>query len=153
MYPSIQQADTYVENFEASNIQDTNELDSLLLSVQSLVALDYEPLEASIEHALGHGTHRVSTLIFGSALSHELITDLYSGLAQILVQIGSIQTKKVGHTLALLRTFGLGLFFSWPLLELEFTEMHDGSSDLVHILLLFGSESQYIEGDLWFNCG
>ena len=47
---------SYVEDFETGDIQDTNEVDSLLFCVQSLVTFLHQELEEPVEHGLGHGT-------------------------------------------------------------------------------------------------
>ena len=53
---------TYVENFETSNIQYTNELDTLLAGFKGLIDTLDEPLEQTIEDGLCHGTDRVQDL-------------------------------------------------------------------------------------------
>lgn len=53
---------THVENFETSNIQYTNKLDTFLASFQSLVDTLDQPLEQTIENGLSHGTDRVKHL-------------------------------------------------------------------------------------------
>lgn len=45
----------YIEDFKASNIQDTNEEVPLLLSVQHLVDTDDHPQEHSLIDRLGQG--------------------------------------------------------------------------------------------------
>jgi len=48
-----------------------------------------------------------------------------------------------------LRTVGLSLFLSTSLLELHGTHVHHRGSDLVDIVFLFLSETQYVEGLLY----
>lgn len=43
---------------------------------------------------------------------------------------------------------GFCLLFTTPLLELELPEVHDGCSDLVHVLHLRLAEAQNVEGVL-----
>lgn len=53
---------TYVENFETSNIEHTNEVLSLLLGVQGLVTPLHKVLEETIENTLRQGTYGVGYL-------------------------------------------------------------------------------------------
>jgi len=48
----------------SANIQDTNEVLSLLCCVQRLITRGHQPFEHTVEHAFGHGTHRVRDLQF-----------------------------------------------------------------------------------------
>ena len=48
------QTRSYVENLKSGNIQDTNEVLTLLLGIQSLVALLDQPFEHSVEQSLKH---------------------------------------------------------------------------------------------------
>jgi hypothetical protein len=143
--------DTYVENFETSNIQYTNELHTLLLGVQSFVTLLHQPLEDTIEHTLTDGTDGVGDLVLVTTLGDELVTDLDAGLQQVLVQILAIAAQQLGDTFALFDTVSFGLFFATPLLELHATHVHDGGGDLVDVVLLILSETQDVEGLLF--CG
>ena len=59
---NLKKKNTYVENFETSNIQYTDELDTFLTSFQSLVDSLYQPLEQTIENSLRHGSDRVKYL-------------------------------------------------------------------------------------------
>lgn len=63
---------TYVEDFETGNIQYTNELDTLLASLEGLVDTLDEPLEETIEDGLGHGADRVQDLR-KMVISHEKV--------------------------------------------------------------------------------
>ena len=78
---------THVEDLEACDVKDSNEVLSLLLRVQRLVTLLDQELEAAVKHGLGQGTHGVETLILGSSLRHELVADFDTRFAQVLVQI------------------------------------------------------------------
>lgn len=119
------QSKTHVEDLESGDIQYTDEVVPLLLRVQSVVTFLDQELEATIKHGLSQGTHGVRALIFGSTLCHKLVPDFDTRFAQILVQIGGGDAQQVGHSLTLLCAVRLCLFFSWPLLELQFTEVHD----------------------------
>jgi len=48
-----------------------------------------------------------------------------------------------------LHTVGLSLFLSTSLLELHAIHLHNRGSDLVDIVFLFLSETQYVEGLLY----
>jgi hypothetical protein len=48
-----------------------------------------------------------------------------------------------------LHTVGLSLFLSTSLLELHATHVHHSGNDLVDIVFLFLSETQYVEGLLY----
>ena len=50
--------------------------------------------------------------------------------------------------LTLLGTVRFGLLLSWPLLELQRTEVHDGGRDLVAVLLLLLGEAEHVERDI-----
>lgn len=52
-----------LEDFKTSNIQNTNEVYSFLLSIQSCVNFDNEPFEQTIEHCFSQSTHRILTLV------------------------------------------------------------------------------------------
>ena len=140
--------ETHVEDLEARDIQDSNEVLALLLRVECLVTLLDEELEAAIEHGLRKGTHGVETLVLGATLCHELVADLDARFAQVLVEIRCRDSQQVSHSLSLLRPIGFRLLFAWSLLELEFTEVHDGSRDLVDVQLLLSIEAQDVEGFL-----
>lgn len=92
--------ETYVENFEAGDIQHTDEVDSLESSLQSDVTLLDQPLEGTIEHGLSHGTDGGGHLVLVPALSHELVTDLDLRLGQVLVQVHAINAEQLAEELA-----------------------------------------------------
>jgi hypothetical protein len=138
--------DTYVENFEASNIQYTNELHTFLVGVQSFVTLLHQPLEDTIEHTLTDGTDRVGDLVLVTTLGDELVTDLDAGLQQVLVQIDAVAAQQLGDTFTFFGAVSFSLFFATPLLELHATHVHDRGGDLVDIVLLILSETQDVEG-------
>lgn len=137
---------TYVENFETSNIQYTNEMLTLLLCVECFVTLLDQPLEQPIEDTLAQGTNGVGYLILVTTLGDELVTDLNAGLQQVLVQLLAIATEQLGDTFTFFDTVGFSLFFTTPLLELHATHVHDSGRDSVHVLFLFQGETQNIEG-------
>lgn len=93
---------TYVEDFETSNIQYTNEVLSLLLGVQSFVTLLHQVFENSVEHGLGHGTNGVWYLVDITTLGYEFVTDLDPGFGKSLVESGSIDTQKFADTFTFL---------------------------------------------------
>lgn len=136
---------TYVENFETSNIQYTNELGTLLLGVQSFVTLLDQPLEETIEDTLAEGTDGVGDLVLVLTLGDEFGTDLDTWLQQVLVQILSDATQQLGNTVTLLGTVGFSLFFATLLLELHTTHVHDGGGDSVDVVLLILGEAQDVE--------
>lgn len=139
---------TYVEDLETGNIQDTDEVLSLLFGVQSFVDSSDHPLEETIENGLRQGTDRVADLLFASSLSDELVSYFDSRFAQILVQIGSVQTQEVSDSFTLFGTVGLSLLFSGPLLELQAPEVHHSGRDFVDVFLLFFGETKNVEGFL-----
>lgn len=95
--------ETYVEDLETGDIQYTNEVLSLLLGIQGLVTLLHQPLEEPVEHRLRHGTHGIAYLIFVTTLGDELVTDLDPWLQQVLVKIGTVAAKQLGHTITFLK--------------------------------------------------
>jgi hypothetical protein len=137
---------TYVENFETSNIQHTDEGDALLLGVKSFVTLLDEPFEETIEHTLAQGTDGVGDLILVTTLGDELVTDLDAGLEQVLVQVLAINTEQLGDLLTSLGTISFSLFFATSLLESHGSHVHDSGGDFVDIVLLFLAETQDVEG-------
>lgn len=72
-------SEPHIKDLEPSNIEHTNKVLPLLLSVQSLVTLFHEELEDSIKDSLGHGTNGVVTLVDVLTLCHKLGSDLYPG--------------------------------------------------------------------------
>lgn len=95
---------TYVENFEAGDIQHTDEVNPLESSLQSDVTLLDQPLEGTIEHGLSHGADGGGHLVLVPALGHELVTDLDSGLGQVLVQVHAVNAEQLAEELASLIT-------------------------------------------------
>lgn len=95
--------ETYVEDLETGDIQYTNEVLPLLLGVQGLVTLLHQPLEQPIEHRLRHGAHGIGYLILVTTLGDELVTDLDPWLQQVLVKVGTVAAKQLGHTLTFLK--------------------------------------------------
>lgn len=87
-------------------------------------------------------------LIFGSALSDELVANLDAGLQQVLVQIGSGNSEQMSDPFTLFGSVSLGLLLSWPLLELHLTKVHDGCYDSEDVILFFLRESQHVESSL-----
>lgn len=85
--------ETYVEDLKTGDIQYTDEVLPLLFRVQGLVTLFDQPFEQSVEHGLGHGTHRVRYLILVTTLRHELVTDFDPWFQQVLVKIGTVASK------------------------------------------------------------
>lgn len=122
---------------------------TLLLGIQSLVTLLDQPLEETIEDTLAQSTNGVGDLLDVTALGDELVTDLDTGLEQVLVQLGGIATEQLGHTATLLFAVLLSLLLATTLLELHATHVHDSGGDLVHILLLLLGEAQNVEGLLY----
>jgi len=57
-----------------------------------------------------------------------------------------VGTQELSHTCTFLRTVGLSLFLSTSLLKLHGTHVHHSGSDLVDIVFLFLSKTQYVEG-------
>lgn len=146
----IGQSDTYVEDFETSNIQHTDEMLTLLLGVKSFVTLLHQPLEETIEDTLAESTDGVGYLVLVTTLGNELVTDLDAWFQQVLVQFLAIAAEQFRDTFTLFGAVGLSLFFATTLLELHATHVHDSGGDLVHITLLLSGEAQDIEGLLYF---
>jgi len=135
-----------VEDLKAGNIQDTNEVLSLLFCVQRLITLPHQPFEQAIEHAFGHGTHRVRDLVLVPTLGHKLVAYFDPGLQEVLVKFFMVGTQELSHTCTFLRTVCLSLLLSTSLFELHATHMHYSGNNLVDIVFLFLSETQYVEG-------
>lgn len=102
MFMNYGSGKTYVENLETSDIQYTDEVLSLLLGVQGLVTLLHQPLEQPVEHRFRHGAHRVGYLVLVTTLGDELVTDLDPWLQQVLIKIGTVATKQLGHAFTFL---------------------------------------------------
>jgi hypothetical protein len=144
-------SDTYIEDFETSNIQYTNEGNTFLASFQGFVTFFDQPFEETIEHTLAEGTNGVVDLILVTTLCDELVTDLDTWFQQVLVQILTVNTQQFGDLLTGFSTIGFSLFFATSLFELHGTHVHGGGSDLVDVVLFFLSETQDIEGLLYFS--
>lgn len=71
---------------------------SLLFGVKSLVTFLDQPLEQSVEHALGHGTDGIGDLVFVTTLGDELVTDLNPRFQQVLVKIITISAEQFSDT-------------------------------------------------------
>jgi hypothetical protein len=142
---ATQDHNTYVENFETSNIQHTDEGVTLLLGVKCFVTLLDEPFEETIEHTLAESTDGVGDLILVTTLGDELVTDLDAGLKQVLVEILAVDTEQLGDLLTSFGTIGFSLFFATSLFESHSSHVHDSGGDLVDVVLLFLRETQDIE--------
>lgn len=139
-------SNTYIENFETSNIQDTDERGTLLLGVKSLVTLLDQELEDTIEDTLAESTDGVGDLILVLTLGDELGTDLDTWLKQVLVEIGAVNTEQLGDLLTSFGSVSFSLLFATLLLESHGSHVHDSGGDLVDVLLFLLSETQDVEG-------
>lgn len=144
---------TYVENFKTSNIQYTNEVLTFLFGIQSFVTLLDQPFEETIENTLTESTNGVGDLLYVTTLGDEFVTDLNTGLQQVLVQFSGIATEQFGNTTTFFFTILFSLFFATTLLELHATHVHNSGGDLVDIFLFLFGEAQDIEGLLYFCIG
>jgi len=91
-----------VEDFKSSNIQDTDELDTFLTGLQSLVDTLDQPLEETIEDGLSHGTDRVRDLVDVTTLGDELVTDLDPGLHEVGVHELVFNSQQLGDAFTFL---------------------------------------------------
>merc|ERR1711994_830614 len=86
-----------LENLETSDIEHSAEVCLLEGGVdESVVTLDNEPLEQSIEDGSGDTSHSVGGLDTGLALGHPLSTDLDPGLAESLDHHHGVDSHKSG---------------------------------------------------------
>lgn len=95
--------ETYVEDFEAGDVEHTDESDAFLAGLEGDVTLLDEPLEGAIEDALGQGAHRVCHLVLVAALRHELVAYLDLGLGQVLVQVSAVHSHQFANLITFLR--------------------------------------------------
>lgn len=95
--------ETYVEDLETGDIQYTNEVLPLLLGIQGLVTLLHQPLEQPVEHRLRHGAHGIGYLVLVTTLGDELVTDLDPWFQQVLVKVGTVAAKQLGHAITFLK--------------------------------------------------
>jgi hypothetical protein len=135
-----------VENFETSNIEDTNEVVSGEGGGEGIVDLDTEPVEESGEDGLGEGTLGVMDLVDGLTLGDELSSDLDSGVANVLQELRGVETEEEAALVGVFSSIGLSLFFSLLVSELHVHVVEDGSGDLVDTVDLFLSEAKNVEG-------
>ena len=84
---------TYIKDFESSNIEDTDEVVPRFLGIEGLVDTLHQPVEQPVEQTLGQGADGVGHLFLVPALGHELSTDLDLGFQQTLEQVSSVDTQ------------------------------------------------------------
>lgn len=89
----------YLENLETSDVQYTNEVDTLEASGKGFVTLGDQPAEHTVVDSLGHGAHGVVALVNVHALGHKLSADLNLGLGDVVVQISAVHTHHLSHLL------------------------------------------------------
>ena len=77
-----------VENFETSNIQDTNEEVSWEGGGKGFVDVDTKPVEETFEDGLGEGTLGVGNLWASLTLGDVFSTDLDTWVTQVLQEVG-----------------------------------------------------------------
>lgn len=146
----MREMETHVEDLKSSNIEDTNEVLSLLLGVEGFITLPDQEFEASIKHCLCQGTHRIDTLILVTTLGDEFISDFDPWFGEVLVEIGGCNSKKSCDSFSFLRAIRFCLLFSWPLFELEFSKVHDRCRNLVDIVLFLSRETENVKCSLYF---
>jgi len=134
------------EDFETSNIEDTNEERSRKVSGEGTVDDFDEPFEESIENSLADGLESVVDLLDGLTLGDVVGTDLDSWGAKSLGVFRSRDTEHVASKISMLVSFWLGLFFSRLLLEDHVSGVHKTSCNHVDTGLLLSVETKNIEG-------
>jgi len=135
-----------LENFETSDIEDTDKVVSGKIGGQSSVDDRDQPLEKSVERGLDDSTNGVVDLLDGLTLNDVFGTDFDLWSADSLEPILSIDTQKVGDLFSGFSSVGLGLFFSRLFLECGVTRVHERGSDLVDTSLFILSETENVEG-------
>ena len=90
-----------LEDFEAGDIQDTDEMLPLVLGVQGLVDTSDQPGEHTGVQHLGQGSDGVQNLIFALSLDDEFSSDLDLGCAQRLQEIRTVQAEQVSDLLSI----------------------------------------------------
>ena len=105
------QLSTHIEDFKSSNIKYTNEVSSLETSFKSFVTLDDEVLEEAIVEALGDGAHGVGDLVGRAPLHHELGAHLDLGLAQVRVQVYTVNAEEFADDFTTLYATSTGYYF------------------------------------------
>ena len=117
---------TYVEDLETGDVEDADELRTLLARLQRDVDAPHQPLEEAIENGLGHGAHRVQdlgrnkgTTSVGSArwrstwrtrylghvttLGDELVADFDLGLDHVVVESWAVDAEQFADAFTFLR--------------------------------------------------
>lgn len=88
---------TYLEDFETSNVQHTNEVNAFQASGESFITLDHQPAEHTVIDSLGHGAHRVVALVNVHPLSYELSADFDLWFCDVVIQISTFQSHHRGY--------------------------------------------------------
>lgn len=135
-----------IENFETSNIEDTNKVVSGEGGREGIVDLDTEPVEESRKDSLSKGTLGVVDLVDGLALGDELGSDLDSGVADVLQELGRVKTEKEAALVSVISSIGLSLFFSLLVSELHVHVVKNSGGDLPDTVDLFLREAKNVEG-------
>jgi hypothetical protein len=75
---------SYVEDLKSGNIQVTNEVLSLLFRVQCFNTLPHQPSEQMIDHAFGHGAHRVRVIQFCKIYYFQILLTIHPFVEKLI---------------------------------------------------------------------
>ena len=98
---------TYFEYFKSCNVENADEESLWMFGGQGFAAPLNQPLEQPVEDGLAEGADGKEDLVFGSALSDELMADLDFGLEQIPIQVVHIKAQNMAHGSPLLQHKGI----------------------------------------------
>ena len=138
-----------IEDFETGNIQDTDEVISgKSFLIEGQVTLGNKPMEDTSVKSLSHGSNSPGDLVNVLTLGDPFVTDTDSGLDQGADEVVRINSEHLGSTVSLvdMSFIDFSLFFTWTLLELHDTHVHDTSHKTITIEFLFRRELEDIEG-------
>jgi len=131
-----------LEDFETSNIEDTNERVGSLL-VEDLVGTLDDPQEETSEDGLGERISGVGSLLDGEVSLDELSTGLNAWLAERFLELSRVDTEELGSDFKGLLV-GDGGSFSESLGEGDVTQVEDGQDDLEDgVLLALGDTANF----------
>ncbi len=87
----------YLKDFEACNVEHTDEVLALVLGVDGLVDLGDEPQEHPGVQGLGEGGHCELDLRHRLTLRDPLSSDLHLGHQESLQQVSAVHSEQMGH--------------------------------------------------------
>merc|ERR1712131_323592 len=135
-----------LENLEAGNVQDTDEVLPGVRGVQGVVDQQDDPVEHTGKEGLGSSRDGESDLLQILTLLDEIFADLQLRLHEGVDEPVDLDVEQLGGLGDKLHAIGLGLLLTALLLPLLVTQIGDGDGALVQTILLLLGEAEGVQG-------